>query len=1033
MKKLTTGNKISLGAIAFILCVVIAFNIACFMLFELITGFFHGSGIEFTSAATQQALAVSDELCREMVGEGVVLLENKDDTLPLSKSDLYAVNIFGWRAINNGWIGGASGSVNANNNTTREKVVTLLQAMDESGFEYNQDLIDMYEEFCNVGDGKALNDGEAFFTLKEPTADYYTQELIDGAKEFSDLAFVVFGRQGGEGEDLPLGKQLKYELETDTTRSYLDISTEEEALLDIVTTNFDRVIVILNGVAMMNLEFLDRYDNIDAAVWCGGTGQSGTTSLLRVLRGKITPSGKLPDTQVYDFSDDPTFLNIGAQSASHITYAENIYVGYRWWETADAEGYWDDRTREVEVLFEDGDTTRQSSRGYDAVVQYPFGYGLSYTQFEWTVEGWSVNTTLGADSEVSVDVTVTNVGDRKGKDVVQLYVTPPYIEGGIEKPHVVLAAYAKTPLILPGDSETVTLTFSAYDIASYDCYDANENDFYGYELDAGDYVMSLRTDAHTVAFCPNAEKTYTVGSGGVRWENDPVTGNRVENRFTGDGAYAGVSIDGSDTDGGEVAWLSRAGGFANAAQLKHYGNRSGGKISDATGFVYDYGDKYSDMPALGDGSVGPLTLYRTTDGSPLTSSNLKSGEGLEINHELMMELGGDYDSPKWNDLLNQMTYAEMEDLTMLGGYRTKEILSVGKKYFLDNDGGSGLNRHINEGDNNTSYDPDKRSSWTLFPSINLLGASWNDTLAYSYGLAIANEGLSTSVDGWYSPSCNMHRSPFCGRVAEYPSEDPLLSGYITAYQAKGALANGMYVYIKHFAVNENEKGRTGLYTWLTEQSLREIYLKPFEIVVKDGKASGIMTSFNRLGATWTGGNYALCTEVLRDEWGFRGATITDYYAGDGYMPPKQAIYAGGDLLLTGSGLKPGKRLDSDDPTDVNMMRIASKNILYMKANAYYTAQTHDSTGDYVTSNAGNIVVRYDPFPAWIFIVVGVDVVAAAGIAVWCVFIFRRKRVKTAANVSGEDAAAATDGDEISTAKDEKTASDDIGKGGKNDE
>ena len=397
---------------------------------------------------------------------------------------------------------------------------------------------------------------------------------------------------------------------------------------------------------------------------------------------------------------------------------------------------------------------------------------------------------------------------------------------------------------------------------------------------------------------------------------------------------------------------------------------------------------------MGNGSVGSLTLYKTTDGSQLTSAKLKSGEGLEINHDLMMTLGKSYDDPQWNALLDQMTYAEMEDLTMLGGYRTKEILSVGKKYFLDNDGGSGLNRHINEGDANTSYDSDKRSSWTLFPSINLLGASWNDTLAYSYGLAIANEGLSTSIDGWYSPSCNMHRSPFCGRVAEYPSEDPLLSGKITAEQARGALANGMYVYIKHFAVNENEKGRTGLYTWLTEQTLREIYLKPFEIVVKEGKANGIMTSFNRLGATWTGGNYALCTEVLRDEWGFRGATITDYYAGDGYMPPKQEIYAGGDLLLTGSGLKPGKRLDQNNVTDVNLMRLSSKNILYMKANAYYIAQTHDSSEDYVTANVGKVIVREDPFPAWVFIVVGVDVVAAAGIAVWCVLIFRRKRTVT---------------------------------------
>lgn len=993
MKKLTIGNKISLGIMALLLCIVIAFNITCGILFELITGYFHGSGIVFTGEETQKALALSDELCRDMVEEGIVLLENKDETLPLTKSDLYQVNIFGWRAINNGWIGGASGSVNANNNTTREKVVTLLQAMEESGFEYNRDLIGMYESFCNIGDGKALNDGEKFFTLKEPTADYYTDTLINDAKAFSDLAFVVFGRQGGEGEDLTLTKQLKYNLPTDTTRSYLDISTEEEAMLDIVTTNFDRVIVIINSVAMMNLEFLDRYDNIDAAVWCGGTGQSGTTSLLRMLRGKVNPSGKLPDTQVYDFSLDPTFYNIGAQSSSHITYAENVYVGYRWWETADAEDYWDDTVRSVEVLMQDGNTSRLDKKGYEAVVQYPFGYGMSYTEFEWNVDSFTpTDTVINEKTEISVDVTVTNVGYEKGKDVVQLYVTPPYhrnAEGAIEKPSVVLAAYAKTPLILPGESETVTLKFKAYDIASYDCYDANKNDHAGYELESGDYIVSLRTDAHTLKGCVNGELTYNIESG-IKIKNDPVTGNPVENRFTGESAYAGCSIDGSNSGGETITYLSRA--DFKGTFPKHYGNRSGATVSSAASYVYnDY--NFKDMPKLGDGSVGPLTLYRTTDGSELTNAKLKSGEGIEINHDLMMKLGGDYESEQWDQLLDQMTYAEMEDLIMLGGYRTKEILSVGKKYFLDNDGGSGLNRHINEGDSNTSYDPDKRSTWTLFPSINLLGASWSDQLAYNYGLALANEGLNTSVDGWYSPSCNMHRSPFCGRVAEYPSEDPLLAGYITAYQAKGALANGMYVYIKHFAVNENEKGRTGLYTWLTEQSLREIYLKPFEIAVKVGKANGIMTSFNRLGATWTGGNHALCTDVLRTEWGFRGATITDYYAGDGYMPPQQGLYAGQDLLLTGTGLKPGKRFDSNNVTDVNLMRLSSKNILYMKANAYYISQTHDSSEDIISTNTSNIIIRKDPFPAWIFIVVGVDVVTLAGITVWCVFIFKPRKVK----------------------------------------
>ena len=422
-------------------------------------------------------------------------------------------------------------------------------------------------------------------------------------------------------------------------------------------------------------------------------------------------------------------------------------------------------------------------------------------------------------------------------------------------------------------------------------------------------------------------------------------------------------------------------------------------LTDAVKYVYPV-ETVETLPTTGSGKPGELLLYTTEDGKAATASQLHTGEGLKINHELMMELGADYENPKWNQLLDQMSADEMSTLIELGGYCTREIESVGKKYFLDNDGGSGLNRHIQQSD---ASNPD-RNKWTLFPMPSLIGCSWNDTVAYSLGLAVAAEAAVTGVNGWYAPQVNMQRSPFDGRNSEYISEDPLLSGKITAATVRGAVANGMYTYVKHFAVNETETSRTGLNTWLTEQALREIYLKPFEIVVKEGKTSAMMTSFNRLGATWTGGNRALMTDILRDEWGFRGATVTDYFAGASNMPLKQGLYAGQDLWLTGAGLKVGG-FDSKDATFMTAARNACKNILYSRCNAYYQSQTHDSSADVIVADTEKIVVRYDPFPAWIFILVGIDLVAAAVFTVWLLYIFKpelfkRKRLNAEAVVVG---------------------------------
>lgn len=1012
--KLKLSAKICLGVMAFTVCVVLAINITCGIFYELITGYFHGVGISFEGEEIAQALEQSDALGRQIMEEGVVLVKN-DGLLPMSKSELSRLNVFGWRSINNAWIGGSSGSVNANNKTTLEKIRTFYDMLDENDVEYNEELREMYKAYYNQRDPKALEVGvDKYFIVTEPGREYYGDALISNAVDFSDTAVVILGRLGGEGCDLPLYQNKRMgngSIVKATDRTYLDLSSEEEDMLDIVTKNFENVIVVVNSVNEINYSFTEKFENIDAVLSIsGGTGQSGVYALYRILRGKVNPSGRFAATHPYDFSSDPTFCNVGANQTDHsAVYAENIYVGYKWYETADAEGYFDGETRSFDVKMRDGSVRTVNKTGYDAVVQFPFGYGLSYTNFEWEVTDFTVgDSDFDGSTKFSVEVTVTNTGDFKGKDVVELYYTPPYnpkkLDTAIEKAHVNLLAYAKTGVIPAGESETVTLEFTGYDMASYDCYDRNKNGFSGYELEAGDYTVSLRRDSHTLADCENAEIVYTLGSD-VKIAVDPITRNAVENRFTGDAAYADCPIDGSKTDPGEdsvqsLEYLTRK-NFA-ATFPKHVRVNGNSLVTAATKYVYPIKTEET-APTLGSGKPGELLLYTTEDGKAASEAQLHTGEGLKINHDLMMELGADYESPKWGRLLDQMSADEMSRLIELGGYCTREIESIGKKYFLDNDGGSGLNRHIQQSD---ASNPD-RNKWTLFPMPSLIGCSWNDYVAYSLGLAVAAEGSVTGINGWYAPQVNMQRSPFDGRNSEYISEDPVLSGKITAATVRGAVANGMYTYVKHFAVNETETNRTGLCTWLTEQTLREIYLKPFEIVVKEGKTSAMMTSFNRLGATWTGGNRALMTDILRDEWGFRGATVTDYYAA-GNMPLKQGLYAGQDLWLTGSGLKVGG-FDSLDATFMTAARNACKNIVYSRCNAYWQSQTHDSSEDIIKADTERIVVRYDPFPAWIFILVAIDLVAVAGITLWLLAIFKpqlfkRKRAQAVISVSTNDGA-----------------------------
>lgn len=982
--KMSVGKKVGIALLSTLTLVSVAATIAGSILYGLINNYLYGSGIEISGEASEQALEYSDSLCKEIAEEGIVLLQNKDDFLPINKSMISTVNVFGWRGTNVGWIGGASGSVNGNNATAKAKVRTLLDAIELNNCEYNTQLIDMYESYCSVGDGKALNDGVSFFTLKEPTIDYYTEEIMNYARDFSDTAIVVLGRQGGEGVDLP-NYQLKYHATTDNERGYLDTSIEEDDLLNLVTTNFENVIVIVDAVNMMNFNFLHRYENIDACLWASGTGQSGAYSLIRLLRGKVTPSAKLVDTLPNEFRTDPSFQNVTSVTkvTSNIHYAEDIYVGYRWYETADVEGYWDDYSITYPYVREDGGTTNNRLDGYNAAVQFPFGFGLSYTEFEWELENFTrTDTVLNKDTTFTYEIKVTNVGDRKGKDVVQLYVAPPYIRGGIEKSSIVLAAFAKTELLLPGDSQTLTLSFKLSDIASYDCYDKNDNHFRGYELDEGNYVVSFRKDVHTLKDnMSNNSLTYVL-SNNVQYPNDPETNLPVENKFTRyvdennieHKPYGDCAVDGSDASQTPITYLSRA-DFRNTFPQTITTARSGTKVTAGSSYVNTPTGNFV-MPTTNSG--GSLRLYTQENGNNPTRNQLQSCEGIVINKELMLELGSDYNSPKWEELLDQMTTSEMDDLIQLGGYKTCLVESIGKKYMFDNDGGSGLNRHIQEADQ--GFNPD-RSSWTLFPSTNMLSASWDVKLYYNYGLAIAAEGVASGIDGWYSPACNMHRSLYDGRIAEYPSEDPFLAGIVTAQQVRGATNNGMYTYVKHFAVNENENGRAGIKTWLTEQSLRELYLRPFEIAVKVGHTAGIMAAMNCVGSTLAKYHGAMIDGVLRGEWDFKGTVITDW---EGSGNVAKGLYAGLDLWLTGAQVKVQTNGWSNTAVFVTAARNACKHILWAKAFAYYTNQTHDSSEDIIAADTDIIVAHDVAFGWWYVGVWSLTVATAIGTTVFVI-------------------------------------------------
>ena len=819
----------------------------------------------------------ANELAKDVQSEAVTLLKNDDSNLPLSGKK---VNVFGWGSTNPVYGGTGSGSM-----SKQYKTVSLLDGMKQAGLKTNTELSKLYTDYRK--DRPEVGMFAQDWTLPEVPAKQYSDKLVSDAKDFSDEAVVVLTRVGGEGADLPTDMKAKgityknnskdYD-EFQKGESFLQLSKTERDMIDLVTSNFKKVTLVYNGANTFQFDFLNDYPQIQSVVWCPPAGQTGFSALGEVLAGETNPSGKTSDTFLKDLTKSVSYNNFGKFEYTNmadkvakykgftgddvtaipgfVNYSEGIYVGYKFYETASDEGL----------------------INYDDTVAFPFGYGLSYTSFDQKLD--SVKYKGG---KVTVTATVTNTGDKAGKDVVEVYYNPPYTDGGIEKASKNLAGFEKTKELQPGESQKVTVKFDDDDMASYDYKGAK-----AYVLEKGDYDISIQSDSHHVI----DHKAITV--------KDTVTYDSDSNTHNGDQT---VATNQFDDVAGDVTYLSRADHFANYKEATAAPTNF--KMSDKAKETFYNNSNYD-----------PKKFDKDSDKMPTTGAK----NGLKLSDMY----GKDYDDADWDKLLDQLTFDDMDNLIANGGYGTQAVKSVGKIQLTDADGPASLNNNFTG------------VGSIGFPASTAFACTWNKDLAKQFGEMIGDMAHDMHVAGWYAPAMNIHRNAFSGRTFEYFSEDSLLSGVMASSEISGAKSKGVYSFMKHFALNDQETKRTEmLCTWTNEQAMREIYLKPFEMSVKEGGAQAVMSSFNYIGNTYAGADSALLQTVLRGEWGFKGFVLTDYFGGYGYQNADQEVRAGNDSMLATTKIT--NHITDKSATSVKAMRQAAHNILYTAANSWQYA------------------------------------------------------------------------------------------------
>ncbi len=893
--------------------------------------------------------AAALELVEEIGAGGIVLAKNDGRALPLNTGS--KVTMLGRAAADPVYGGSGSGSVDTNS------AIDARRGLENAGFTINESVYTAIEEFASANprgyiemdrpDISSYNIGEL------PVGEY--ESLASSFSEFGDAAVVFIGRPGGEGGDLTQD-MADWDANAEPGQHQLELNKDERDLITLAKENFSTVVVVVNASTTVELADIQRDADIDAVLLAGSPGSTAFNALGSILAGEVNPSGRTVDLWASDFTADPTFANFGTflydnvapsypvpvtesatsnadvtDEAPFVNYAEGIYFGYRYYETADIEGFID----------------------YDEAVVYPFGHGLSYTDFAWEITGTEAGS---VDGSIAVTVDVRNVGDVTGRDVVQLYYSAPYTPGGIEKSAVTLGGFAKTGLIDPGASESVTIEVAVEDMASYDYIDAR-----AYVLEAGQYELSVRTDSHTPA-AGTAPVIYTVESDVVYTGDDHRASDlsEVTNQF--DDVSAQFSTEGET---GKIPVMSRA-DFAGTFPTAPSGEMLIADEDVAEGF--DVWDHEAEAEKF-DGT------RPTTDAA--TDLSLIDMRGLAK------------DDPAWEELLDSLSVGDMSSMLLNGAYQTAAIGSIGKPQTLEPDGPAGFSSFINSSINGTAY-----------PSEVLIAQTWDVEIGAAMGAMLGNEAIFKGINGWYAPAANLHRSPFGGRNFEYYSEDPFLSGRMLTAVADGAGTKGVYTTLKHFALNEQETNRVnnGIATWATEQTIREIYLKPFEMGVKDivmdvryisddqgtleetaVGSLGIMSSFNRIGSTWAGGSAPLMDDVLRGEWGFEGFAISDFNLYP-YMNPNEGIAAGTDLMLT---FQPSKSFnDSGSAKAVSDIRTATHNVLFTVANS-----------NAMNGLAPGATVEYTP-PAWViwqYIITGVLALLVLGAVVMIVLRVRRHR------------------------------------------